>query len=50
MNTLNEMRQMLRTKPVKALTESQLAVELPENVGEMTVAEVERWIEARSAS
>jgi hypothetical protein len=47
MKTIPEMQ---RTQPVKMLTEAELQVSLPVNMGEMTLAEIQRWIQARAAS
>ncbi len=47
MNARIKYEMLMETQAPQPLTEAELAVELPENVGLMTVAEVERWIEAR---
>lgn len=45
MTTLQEMQQK---HPVQALTEAEVNVTLPANVGQMTLAEIARWIKARA--
>lgn len=48
MNARAKYQMLMETHTPQPLTEAQLAVELPENVALMTVAEIEQWIKART--
>lgn len=48
MNARIKYKKLMETQAPRVLTEAELMVTLPDNVGEMTVAEIERWIKART--
>jgi hypothetical protein len=48
MHAQTKYQKLMETQAPQPLTEAELAVELPENVSDMTVAELERWIKARA--
>lgn len=48
MNARAKYQKLMETQAPQPLTEAELSVALPDNVGDMTLAEVERWIRART--
>jgi hypothetical protein len=48
MNARIKYEMLMETQAPQPLTEAELAVELPVNVAEMTVDEIQRWIKARA--
>lgn len=50
MNAHAKFQKLMETHAPQPLTEAELSVELPHNVGAMTLAEVMRWIKTRAST